>query len=84
MKLVIPKTKNPKAKVQQLIQTMMSMDYQMYIIVVLADGPTEDKHFAQYFIDMHDNQKQGGYNSLILVNIGTQSYQMSIYAVRET
>ena len=73
MKLVILKTKNPKEKVQKLIQTMMSIDDQMYInpfhtctpetsqvIIVPADIPTEDKCFARYFIDMHDNCNKEG------------------------
>jgi hypothetical protein len=71
MKLVIQKTKNPKEKVQQLIQTMMSMDDKLYIdlcythtpetscvILVLADIPTEDKYFAWYFVDMHDHRNK--------------------------
>jgi hypothetical protein len=61
MKLVLLKMKNPKDKVQKLIQMMMSMDDQMYIdpfhkctepletsciIVVPGDVPKEDTYFA--------------------------------------
>ncbi len=73
MKLVILKMKNPKDKVQNFIQTMMSMDDQMYIdpfhtctpktsciIVVPGDVPKDDKYFTWYFIDMHDNQNKEG------------------------
>jgi hypothetical protein len=66
-------TKNPKEKVQQLIQTMMSMDDKLYIdpfytdtpktsrvILALADIPMEDKYFAWYFVDMHDPCNKAG------------------------
>jgi hypothetical protein len=39
MKLVIQKMKNPKEKVQQLIQTMMSMDDKLYIDPFYTDTP---------------------------------------------
>jgi hypothetical protein len=62
MKLVIQKMKNPKEKVQQLIQTMMSIDKKMYIdlfytctpetshvILVPANIPKEDIKFCPVF-----------------------------------
>ena len=80
MKLVIQKMKNPKEKVQQLIQTMMSMDDKMYIdpfytdtpetsrvILVPADIPMEDKYFARYFIDMHDPCNKEGMTLLFRI-----------------
>jgi hypothetical protein len=80
MKLVIQKMKNPKEKVQQLIQTMMSMDDKLYIdpfytdtpetshvILVLADIPMEDKYFARYFIDMHDPRNKEGITLLFQI-----------------
>jgi hypothetical protein len=80
MKLVILKNKNLKEKVKQLMQTMMSMDDQIYIdpfnncnpktshaIVVPMDVPTEDKYFAQYFIDMHDNHNKEGMTLLFQI-----------------
>jgi ABC-type long-subunit fatty acid transport system fused permease/ATPase subunit len=74
MKLVSQKMKNLKEKVQQLIQTMMSVDDKLNIdpfytdtrpetsrvILVQVNIPTEDKYFARYFIDMNDRHNKEG------------------------
>ena len=67
---------------QQLIQTMMSMDDKLYtdpfytdtpktshVILVPADIPMEDKYFAWYFVDMHDPCNKAGLTLLFWITL---------------